>query len=116
MLREIREIPSVAARQLAEGMSFYREEGARLRRERLRFLVTCARGSSDQAAIFLKYLVETRVGIPVASVGPSIASVYGSSLGYESGVCLTVSQSGGSPISQLCSGRRPRAALERSPC
>lgn len=97
MSREIREIPSVVARQLAEGMPLYREEGLRLRREKPRFLVTCARGSSDQATLFFKYLVETRIGIPVASVGPSVASIYSSDLSYEGGVCLTVSQSGGSP-------------------
>jgi glucosamine--fructose-6-phosphate aminotransferase (isomerizing) len=97
MRREIGEIPSVAARQLAEGLPRYREEGRRLRREAPRFLVTCARGSSDQAALFLKYLVETRIGIPVASVGPAVASVYEAQLSYDGGVCLTVSQSGGSP-------------------
>lgn len=97
MLREIREIPTVVARQLSEGMPIYLEEGLRLRREEPRFAITCARGSSDQAALFFKYLVETRIGIPVASVGPSIASVYGSALRYSNGVCLTVSQSGGSP-------------------
>ncbi|QDG94761.1 SIS domain-containing protein (plasmid) [Rhizobium sp. NIBRBAC000502774] len=97
MLREIREIPTVVARQLVDALPAYWEEGLRLRREKPRFIITCARGSSDQAALFFKYLVETRIGIPVASVGPSVASVYASSLDYRDGVCLTVSQSGGSP-------------------
>ena len=97
MAREIAEIPEVAARQLAEGLDRYREVGERLRRLAPRFLVTCARGSSDHAATYLKYLVETRIGIPVASMGPSVASVYAAPLALEGGVCVTISQSGRSP-------------------
>lgn len=96
MLTEIREVPAVAARQLAEAR-VYREEGERLRREAPRFLVTCARGSSDQAVTFFKYMAEQRLGVPVASIGPSVASVYGAELRLDGGVLLTVSQSGGSP-------------------
>ncbi|WP_274627031.1 SIS domain-containing protein [Arvimicrobium flavum] len=96
MLREIREIPEVAARQIAEPAA-YREEGERLRRDAPPFMVTCARGSSDQAVTYFKYLVEQRIGIPVASVGPSVASVYNAELKFGKGVLLTVSQSGGSP-------------------
>lgn len=97
MLREIDEIPAVAERQLREGAPIYREVGERLRREEPRFLVTCARGSSDQAVTYFKYLVEQKIGIPVASVGPSVASVYGAKLKFDGGVLMTVSQSGGSP-------------------
>ena len=43
-------------------------------------MLTVARGSSDHAATYLKYAVELTAGIPVASVGPSVASVYGRSL------------------------------------
>ena len=73
MLAEIREAPAVVARQIAEA-GIYREEGERLRREEPRFLATCARGSSDQAVTYFKYMAEQRLGIPVASVGPSVAS------------------------------------------
>ena len=97
MAREIAEIPEVAARQLADGLDNYRGIGARLRRLKPQFLVTCARGSSDHAATYLKYLVETRTGIPVASMGPSVASVYASPLVLQGGVCITISQSGRSP-------------------
>lgn len=96
MLAEIREAPAVVARQIAEA-GIYREEGERLRREEPRFLATCARGSSDQAVTYFKYMAEQRLGIPVASVGPSVASVYGADLKFGGDVLLTVSQSGGSP-------------------
>lgn len=97
MLREINEIPGVVERQIRDGAAIYREEGLRLKREQPRFLVTCARGSSDQAVTYFKYLVEIGIGIPVASVGPSIASVFNAKLRFSGGAFLTVSQSGASP-------------------
>ena len=51
--------------------------GERLRATPPRFVVTCARGSSDSAATYAKYLIEIRLGVVVASVGPSISSIYG---------------------------------------
>ncbi len=60
-------------------------------------VTTAARGSSDHAATFFKYLFEITCGVPVASVGPSIASVYGASLHLKGGIHFTVSQSGASP-------------------
>ena len=97
MGREIAEIPDVVARQADEGLGAYREEGERLRAARPRFFITCARGTSDHAATYFKHLAETRLGVPVASVGPSAASVYNAPLKLEGAVCLTISQSGASP-------------------
>jgi len=97
MAREIAEIPEVVARQLDEGAALYREAGRRLARLDPPVLVTCARGTSDNAATYLKYLVETRLGVPVASVGPSVGSVYGAALRLSGAAVMTISQSGGSP-------------------
>lgn len=60
-------------------------------------VVTCARGSSDHAATFAKYLIETMVGVPVASHAPSITSVYRRKLALDNALFLAISQSGGSP-------------------
>ena len=60
-------------------------------------IATIARGSSDHAATYLKYAVELVAGIPVASVGPSIASIYGRPLRLPRGACIGISQSGRSP-------------------
>ena len=95
--REIAEIPAVAASQIADGLDGYREVGECLRRLAPRFIVTCARGSSDHAATYLKYVVETRIGVPVASMGPSVASIYEAPLVLDGGACITISQSGRSP-------------------
>ena len=51
--------------------------GRRLLRSPPRAVLTCARGSSDHAATFAKYLIETRAGTIVASAAPSVSSIYG---------------------------------------
>jgi glucosamine--fructose-6-phosphate aminotransferase (isomerizing) len=60
-------------------------------------VTTAARGSSDHAVTLFKYACEIELGRPVASIGPSVASVYGASLRLAGGLHLTVSQSGASP-------------------
>lgn len=71
--------------------------GRRLRELNPALVVTCARGSSDHAATFAKYLIETMVGVPVASHAPSITSVYKRQVALDRALFLAISQSGGSP-------------------
>ncbi|NRA87715.1 MAG: SIS domain-containing protein [Rhizobiales bacterium] len=96
MFREIAEIPAVVERQINELLPVYLEIGKMLV-TRSGPIITCARGTSDQAAQYFKFLVESGTGRPVTSMPPSIASVYHSKLKLEDGVCLSISQSGGSP-------------------
>src|SRR6266702_2830592 len=63
--------------QLAHDRGAMDAIGAAVRRLAPRVVVTCARGSSDHAATYAKYLVETRLGVLTASAAPSVASVYG---------------------------------------
>ena len=97
MFAETSEIPLVLARQISEGLPVYFETAEWLRGLSPGLFVTCARGTSDHAATYFKYLMEMSTGIPVASIGPSVASVFDAPLKLEGGVCLTISQSGGSP-------------------
>ena len=71
--------------------------GERLRLMAPRAVVTCARGSSDHAATFAKYLIETRLGVLTSSAAPSVSSVYDTRPDLTNSVCLTISQSGASP-------------------
>ena len=71
--------------------------GAAIRSLAPRTVITCGRGSSDHAATFAKYLIETRTGIPTASAAPSIASVYETRARADGCLCLAISQSGRSP-------------------
>ena len=97
MLSEIREIPEATQRLLRDGQDATKEAGAALRSLDPSVLITIARGSSDHAASYLKYAFEISLGVPVASVGPSIASVYESELRLENAAALAISQSGQSP-------------------
>ena len=71
--------------------------GRKLRELDPRFITTVARGSSDHAACYAKYLLETRTGLVTSSSGPSVVSVYKTSLKLENSLCLVISQSGASP-------------------
>jgi glucosamine--fructose-6-phosphate aminotransferase (isomerizing) len=71
--------------------------GAELRRLAPRTVITCARGSSDHAATYAKYLIETRAGVLTASAAPSISSVYGVAQDLRGCLFIALSQSGRSP-------------------
>jgi glucosamine--fructose-6-phosphate aminotransferase (isomerizing) len=112
MMREIAEIPAATARLLDQAQDTLAEAGAALRTLDPAFLTTVARGSSDHAAAFLKYAVELTAGIPVASLGPSIASIYGARLKLPKSASISISQSGKSPdIVAMAKGVREGGAL-----
>ena len=120
MRREIEEIPAAVARLLSEGRNELAAGGAALRARNPDMLVTIARGSSDHAASFIKYAVELLAGIPVASVGPSISSIYGRELRLPNAAAIAISQSGKSPdiVAMAASARRNGAltfALTNTP-
>jgi len=98
LAREAGEAAACARRQIDRAAAGFAELGARLRRRPPPFIVTCARGSSDHAASYGKYLIETELGRAVASMGPSIASVYHRRpLELRDCLFVAVSQSGRSP-------------------
>lgn len=97
MAREVAEIPQAAARFLAGSVGAVSAAAAALREADPGLVATIARGSSDHAATYLKYAIELAAGVPVASVGPSVASVYGRQLQLSGAACIGISQSGKSP-------------------
>lgn len=115
MALEIDQIPDCVAQQLDTHLPHYIETGRRLRRQSPRAMATVARGSSDCAASFLKHLVESRIGIPVASVGPSLSSIYRRPLQLSGMVSWAISQSGASDdINVLQASNRLAGALSIS--
>jgi glucosamine--fructose-6-phosphate aminotransferase (isomerizing) len=112
MRREIEEIPEAVARLLEHSGPVLTEAGRGIRDRDPNFLVTVARGSSDHAATFMKYAVELTAGLAVASVGPSVASIYGAKLRLNGSACLAISQSGKSPdIVAMAEMARARGSL-----
>lgn len=97
MSNEVAEIPAAAARFLTESAPALAAAATAMRATDPRIIVTVARGSSDHAATYLKYAAELMAGVPVASVGPSVASVYGRPLRLQGAACIGISQSGRSP-------------------
>ena len=97
MFREAQESPDVIARQGAANATLIAALAASLRRIKPRAVVTLARGSSDNAATYAKYLIETRLGILTSSAAPSVASVYSAKADFTDTVLIATSQSGKSP-------------------
>ncbi|GAA3093079.1 SIS domain-containing protein [Rhizobium viscosum] len=97
MLQEAGQSPEVVATLLEKEKPAFAEIARLFSSARPSVVTTAARGSSDHAATFFKYLFEITCGVPVASIGPSIASVYNAPLHLEGGIHFTVSQSGASP-------------------
>jgi glucosamine--fructose-6-phosphate aminotransferase (isomerizing) len=97
MFREAAQAPQVVREQLLANAARIERLAARLRHSPPRAIVTCARGSSDHAATFARYLIETRLGILTASAAPSVSSLYEASPDLAGTVVLAVSQSGASP-------------------
>lgn len=97
MAAEAAEAPRVVADLLARNAGLVARLGADLRARPPRTVLTCARGSSDHAATYAKYLIETRTGLITASAAPSVSSVYASAPEAQDVLCLAISQSGASP-------------------
>jgi len=97
MFAEAAEASEAVQRQLDQNAEVTARVGRKLRELNPRFITTVARGSSDHAACYAKYLLETRTGLVTSSSGPSVVSVYKTSLKLENSLCLVISQSGASP-------------------
>ena len=97
MRQEVLEIPSAVDRLLTNGATDIKRAAGALCERNPSFMISVARGSSDHVATYFKYASELLMGVPVASVGPSVASVYRRELNLAGSACISVSQSGKSP-------------------
>jgi glucosamine--fructose-6-phosphate aminotransferase (isomerizing) len=101
MLEEMREQPAALERTLKGEWKAIEELKRRLRRERPRLIVLAARGTSDNAAQFGRYLLEITTGIPVVLAAPSVFTLYGASVSFEGALLIAISQSGESTDTNL---------------
>lgn len=96
MATEIAEQPEVLAGLLA-GREEIVDAGVRIAAGGFRFILIAARGTSDHAALYAKYLAEVRMQLPVGLASPSALTVYGAAPDMRDVLFVAVSQSGRSP-------------------
>ena len=97
MFAEAAEAPVAVARLVAANAQACARLGEALRADPPAMVVTCARGSSDHAATYAKYLIETATGVPTSSAALSVSSLYDMTPKLEGALFLAISQSGRSP-------------------
>jgi len=97
MFEEAASASAAVSAQLQHDAAAIAAIGAEVRRLAPRAVITCARGSSDHAATYAKYLIETRTRLLTASAAPSISSVYGVTQDLRGCLFIAISQSGRSP-------------------
>ncbi|MSW02982.1 MAG: SIS domain-containing protein [Actinobacteria bacterium] len=96
MSAEIAETPAVFTKILSN-LSVFDSVKNILVSEKIQSVLILARGTSDNAAHYLKYLIETQIGLPVGLTSPSSVTVYKSELKYANTLVVAISQSGQSP-------------------
>jgi glucosamine--fructose-6-phosphate aminotransferase (isomerizing) len=108
MREEVEGIPDALNALLGGSRENIMKAGAELRSLDPNLICTVARGSSDHAATYLKYAIELTAQTPVASIGPSVSSIYGANLKLRKTACIGISQSGQSPdiVSMIKTARK----------
>jgi glutamine---fructose-6-phosphate transaminase (isomerizing) len=101
MRDEIREQPAVLERTLGADRRPIEELRSLLQRDRPRLILLAARGTSDNAAQFGRYLLEITTGIPVSLAAPSIFTLYNAPFCFDDVLVVAISQSGESTDTNL---------------
>src|SRR5205814_372901 len=112
MLEEIRQQPAVLARTLAAETRHVEKFKIAIATRRPKLIVLAARGTSDNAAQFGRYLLEITTGIPVSLAAPSIYTLYNTAVDFHDALVIGISQSGESTDTNLVLERaRAQGAL-----
>ena len=113
MFQEAASASNAVRAQLQYDSAAMRALGAKLRKLNPRAVITCARGSSDHAATYAKYLIETHAKVLTASAAPSVSSVYGVTQDVRGCLFVAISQSGRSPdlLASVASAKASGAAV-----
>ena len=98
MLDEIRQQPDVVRRILREELPRVEALAAEVRSRKITYVYAAARGTSENAALYCKYLLEIQHGLPVALAAPSVTTLYNVVPNFgENALVLGISQSGAAP-------------------
>jgi glucosamine--fructose-6-phosphate aminotransferase (isomerizing) len=112
MLSEIAEQPRALADTITNERAKIAQLGRFLKQRDIDLIVLVARGSSDNAALFGRYLLEIATGIPVSLSAPSVHTIYGAKLKLDHAMVVGVSQSGeGEDINRVLENARACGAF-----
>jgi glucosamine--fructose-6-phosphate aminotransferase (isomerizing) len=112
MLEEIREQPAALERTLRMGLRAAAKLAREVEKKRPKLIVLAARGTSDNAAQFGRYLLEITTGIPVSLAAPSLYTLYDAKIDLREALVVAISQSGESTDTNLVLKRgREQGAL-----
>ena len=93
MLKEILEIPRMLS-DIEHSMQANSDVKNLFKTKEFQSVVILARGTSDNAAHYFKYLLETQLGLPVGLASPSAATMYPTKFNYQHTLLIAISQSG----------------------
>ncbi len=112
MLAEIAEQPVVLEKTIKMESGKLKKLGEFLRGKDIDLIILVARGSSDNAAFFGRYLLEITTGIPVSLSAPSVFTLYKAKLNLKRALVIGVSQSGeGVDINQVLESAKKSGAF-----
>jgi glutamine---fructose-6-phosphate transaminase (isomerizing) len=97
MMDEILEQPRALRRTFEAERAHAHDFGRFAQRQKFRLIVLVARGTSDNAALFGRYLLELTTGIPVSLSAPSVHTLYHARLDLRQTLVIGISQSGEGP-------------------
>lgn len=97
MYAEAAEAPAMIGKQLELNASVLRSFAAALRKAPPKYVLTCGRGSSSNAATYARYVLGGELGMVATPIPPAIASVYQRPRNMEGALFVAISQSGQSP-------------------
>jgi glucosamine--fructose-6-phosphate aminotransferase (isomerizing) len=111
MREEIDEQPQVVA-AIASELPRVEEAVDRAREAGARFVIYAARGTSDNAAVYGKYLANILAGVPAGLAAPSVTTLYGAEISFHNCLVFGVSQSGKTPdVTEYVGDARRRGAF-----
>lgn len=94
MWNEILEQPEVLKKCIDSNQKMTARVVEEIRARNIEFVVIAARGTSDHAGVYAKYIMESTLGVPVALAAPSIFTIYNKSLKLKNSLVIGISQSG----------------------
>ena len=101
MLDEIEQQPEALERTFDAEIEHFKAFRRRMQRKPPSLVVLAARGTSDNAALFGRYLIETVAGVPVSLAAPSVMTIYGAEVHWKNALVVGISQSGESTDTNL---------------